>query len=54
MKTWVITLYILAFLCYIANIVIVCCTGASLINNIFGWVCSIIWAISAFCNMLWR
>lgn len=54
MKTWAITLYILAILCYIANIVIVCCTGASLFNNISGWVCSIILATSLFYIMITR
>lgn len=37
--------FIICTLFYIANIVIICVFGASLVNNIMGWVCCIILAI---------
>lgn len=37
--------FIISTLFYISNIVIICVFGASLVNNIMGWVCCIILAI---------
>lgn len=37
---YMIAIHIVGFVSYILNIVIICINGASLFNNIAGWVCA--------------